>query len=357
MRTKVSDSVGYRVFRVSGRLFPDESERAYGRVTTQIFPDMFQSPSRARIPGFHPRRPPTHFLGITLLGLGLFRFFTLAAESPDSERKPECAPHTNAVIVTSSQEDDTIRFFVENQEYGEVTMTFDLSLTHLKGNVHFPYTGTFPARQKTEAFTLSADDSGGKWSYSYTNSCKLGSHCAKHDDSFVYQLPYGVGDQFKVTQGYNGGFSHKGSNKYAIDWKMPEGTLVHAARGGTVLKVKDDSNTGGSSMKFDHFNNFVLIRHIDGTLGFYCHLLKDSVQVKPGQTVATGDWLAKSGNTGFSSGPHLHFCVFKTKDGRERESIPVKFRTTKEKAVTLMSGRHYRAVDTQNAGGSGNMQG
>jgi murein DD-endopeptidase MepM/ murein hydrolase activator NlpD len=325
--------------------------------TTKLFYQVMSHPSRApsRTPLFHARRSLAHLFVVSLLAT-VFRCFTVAAESPDC--KPEPAPQTNAVTVTSSREGDTIKLFVENEEYCEVTMTFDMSLTHLKGDVQFPYTGAFPARQKTEAFTLSPDDNAGQWSFSYTNSFKLGSHCAKHDDNCVYQLPYGAGDQFKVTQGYNGGFSHKGSNKYAIDWKMPEGTLVHATRGGTVVKVKDDSNTGGSSMKFDRFNNFVLIRHDDGTLGHYCHLLKDSVQVKPGQTVTTGDVLAKSGNTGFSSGPHLHFCVFKTKNGRERESIPVKFRTTKDKAVTLMSGRSYRAVETQNVGGSsGNTQG
>ena len=133
------------------------------------------------------------------------------------------------------------------------------------------------------------------------------------------------------------------SNLYAIDWKMPEGTFVCAARGGTVVKVKDDSDKGGSSVKYDHYNNYVLIRHDDGTLGHYCHLLKHGGLVKPGQTVQAGDIIARSGNTGFSSGPHLHFCVFRAKDGRERESIPVKFQTAEESAITLATGHSYRA--------------
>jgi murein DD-endopeptidase MepM/ murein hydrolase activator NlpD len=121
---------------------------------------------------------------------------------------------------------------------------------------------------------------------------------------------------------------------------------VSAARGGVVVKVRDDSDTGGSSMKFDRFNNYVLIRHPDGTLGHYCHLQKGGCVVKPGQTVETGEVIAHSGNTGFSSGAHLHFCVFKTKDGRERVSIPVKFRTAEEQAVTLVSGQAYKATTT-----------
>jgi murein DD-endopeptidase MepM/ murein hydrolase activator NlpD len=130
---------------------------------------------------------------------------------------------------------------------------------------------------------------------------------------------------------------------------MPEGTLVHAARGGVVVRVKDDSDKGGASINYDPFNNYVLIRHEDGTLGHYCHLRKDGVLVKPGQTVAAGDVIAHSGNTGFSSGPHLHFCVFKAKDGRSRISIPVKFRTGQDKAITLTSGHSYRAPEVQSA--------
>ena len=72
----------------------------------------------------------------------------------------------------------------------------------------------------------------------------------------MYQLPYAPGNRFKVTQGYNGSFSHKGSNQYAIDWQMPEGTPVYAARGGVVVRTKDDSNTGGGSMKLSFNKGF-----------------------------------------------------------------------------------------------------
>jgi murein DD-endopeptidase MepM/ murein hydrolase activator NlpD len=162
-------------------------------------------------------------------------------------------------------------------------------------------------------------------------------------------LPYAPGEKFKVTQAYNGKFSHSGSNQYAIDWDLPEGTLVRAARGGIVVRTKDDSDKGGASIEFDRYNNYVLIRHDDGTLGHYCHLQKGGVLVKAGQTVAAGAVIAHSGNTGFSSGPHLHFCVFKARDGRSRVSIPIRFRTAQERAITLASGHSYRAPEFQSA--------
>jgi murein DD-endopeptidase MepM/ murein hydrolase activator NlpD len=251
-----------------------------------------------------------------------------------------------AVKVTTKCEGGVTHFYVENKELCEVTMTFGLDLSNLKASVSLPYTATFSPGE-TEAFTVSPTLNGAEWEYSYTNYFKLGSNCARHDDSYIYQLPYAPGNKFKVTQGYNGGFSHKGSNQYAIDWQMPEGTPVCAARGGVVVRIKDDSSTGGASLKYDPYNNYVLIRHDDGTLGHYCHLLKGGVCVKPGQRVEVGQQIALSGNTGFSTGGHLHFSVFKTKDGRERISIPVKFRTGGGEILTLVEGRRYQAAPVE----------
>lgn len=241
------------------------------------------------------------------------------------------------------------RFYVENKEFCEITMTFEMTLVNLRGEKQFPCTMTFPARQVSEAFALSPIKAGVKSEYSFTTCYKLGSNCARHDDFFAYQLPYSPGARYKVTQGFNGSFSHKGPDRYAVDWKMAEGTLVRAARGGIVVRVKDESSLGGPSMKFDHYNNYVLIRHDDGTLGQYCHLQKGGCVVEPGQVVAAGQVIARSGNTGFSSGPHLHFCVFKTKNGRERESLPVKFKTDTGNLVIPTEGHSYRAPEIQSA--------
>jgi murein DD-endopeptidase MepM/ murein hydrolase activator NlpD len=247
-----------------------------------------------------------------------------------------------AVKVTSKRAGASTTFYVENQELCEITMTFDFNLVNLDGGKAFPHTATF-APGKSEAFTLAPVDASAPWEYSYTNYFKLGSNSCEHDENYVYQLPYAPGATYKVTQAANGSYSHKGSNKYAIDWKMPEGTVVCAARGGLVVKVKGDSDKGGPDMSFDRHNNYVLIRHDDGTLGHYCHLQKNGVLVTPGQVVAAGDPIGRSGNTGFSSGPHLHFAVFKTRSGKERESIPIRFLVNEGRIVSLAAGSRYRS--------------
>jgi murein DD-endopeptidase MepM/ murein hydrolase activator NlpD len=290
-------------------------------------------------------------LGLSLAGLAALAALGSAAAPVAAPADPDAsatAPELSSVKVSACKDGDVTRFFVENKELCEVTMTFEMRLKNLKSSVPMPYTATF-APGKTEAFEISPAQPGCGWEYDYTNFFKLGSSCAQHDDSVIYELPYAPGGKFKVTQGYNGKFSHKGSNQYATDWQMPEGTLVCAARAGVVVKVKDSSDKGGGSLAYDRYNNFVLIRHDDGTLGHYCHLQKGGCLVKAGQRVATGDAIAHSGNTGFSSGPHLHFSVFKTRNGRERISLPVRFKTEGEKVVTLAAGRSYRAPVTHTA--------
>jgi len=253
---------------------------------------------------------------------------------------------TNKLVRIVTQRDgETTHFFVQNLEATEVTATFEFELKNLKssagGSVH---TATYTPNELTEVFAVSPIDLNKKWSYSYVNHFTIGSLEAVHDDSAVYSLPYQAGTECKVTQGYNGTYSHTGPDQYAIDWKMPCHTPVHAARAGMVAKVKVDSNVGGPDRKFENCANYILIRHSDGTLANYAHLSNNGATVKPGQRVEAGDLIGYSGNTGFTSGPHLHFSVFKTKSGKQRLSIPVKFQTAGSSAITLVEGSSYKCI-------------
>ncbi|MDB6125826.1 MAG: Peptidase [Pedosphaera sp.] len=249
--------------------------------------------------------------------------------------------------VFTRDEGGLTHFFVQNLEAADVTATFDMQLLNMEANAKFPFTSTIAGNQTIEAFTLQPVKKDFPWNYSYTDSFTIGNNKAVHDDSYVYSLPYAAGNAFRVTQGYHGNFSHTGPDEYATDWKMPIGTPIHAARSGVVVKAKDDSNVGGPDRKYENSANCILIQHTDGTIGIYAHLKKGGNVVKVGDKVNVGDLIGHSGNTGFTSGPHLHFSVFKTKNGKERVSLPVKFRTTSEPALILVGGQTYKAAPVE----------
>ena len=137
---------------------------------------------------------------------------------------------------------------------------------------------------------------------------------------YKYPLPW-RGGPFRLTQGANGQYSHfTPKGRYAVDIAMPEGTPIVAARGGMVVKIENQQSGRGNNPA----GNFVRILHDDGTMGVYLHLMKGSVSVREGQRVETGSLLARSGNTGNSTGPHLHFVVQRNV-GLAIESIPFDF--------------------------------
>jgi murein DD-endopeptidase MepM/ murein hydrolase activator NlpD len=248
------------------------------------------------------------------------------------------------VKVVTKREGILTRVMVRNSETTDMTSTVEIKSVNMRSSVPLPFTLTVPAGETVEAFTLSPENPAEEWSYSYVNHYTVGRHSAQHDDSHLYALPFMPGATFKCTQGYNGSFSHHGPDSYAVDFKMNVGTAVHAAREGVVVSVKDDSSKGGASRKYEDDANIIVIQHPDGTMAHYCHLSARSAKVKVGQKVVAGDFLALSGNTGFTSGPHLHFAVFKARDGHGRETIPVRFRTAEANGVILAAGKTYRAA-------------
>jgi murein DD-endopeptidase MepM/ murein hydrolase activator NlpD len=85
-----------------------------------------------------------------------------------------------------------------------------------------------------------------------------------------------------------------------IDMACPEGNPVYATYSGTVYKVGNKKRNG----------NYVKINHNNGYSSAYVHL--QSYCVKEGQKVTVGQCIGKSGNTGTSTGPHLHFAIYKS---------------------------------------------
>jgi murein DD-endopeptidase MepM/ murein hydrolase activator NlpD len=145
--------------------------------------------------------------------------------------------------------------------------------------------------------------------------------------SSPYRLPWPGGETLNVIQGNNSAFSHSGIEAYAWDFSMPTGSIIEAARGGTVRYVREDSNAGGDDVNlFGWAGNYLVIDHGDGTSGLYMHLMYHGALVSVGQKVQQGEPIALSGGTGFATGPHLHFMVERTEPGSwYDQSLPATF--------------------------------
>ncbi|MDF1826369.1 MAG: M23 family metallopeptidase [Verrucomicrobiales bacterium] len=167
---------------------------------------------------------------------------------------------------------------------------------------------------------------------------------ARHDDSHVYLLPFEHGTSHLLSQGYHGAFSHSDPGReYAVDFTMPEKTPVLAARGGTVVKVKTDSRRGGPGKSFEDQGNFITILHEDGSIAEYVHLIRGGSFVQAGQKVSAGERIALSGNTGRSTGPHLHFHVGIPTATGNLQTLPTRFLNHRNEAVSPREGDTYFA--------------
>lgn len=157
---------------------------------------------------------------------------------------------------------------------------------------------------------------------------ELGTPDSCNDDS-EYRLPFECGTKQTVSQANNGS-SHQGSQYYAWDFAMPRGTPVHAARAGKIAYLEVRSPKGSPCYDPDGLleqchnkANFIGVRHNDDTVALYMHLREMNVEL--GDSVAQGDHIAWSGNSGYTSGPHLHFQLQNDCGIWFCESVPVKF--------------------------------
>lgn len=156
---------------------------------------------------------------------------------------------------------------------------------------------------------------GGVWDVKQT--CELGcveapagtpDYCKSDSE---YRLPFPC-DVTKTCSNGNHTSTHTGKDEYAYDFATPIGTSVRAMRAGTVLRVRYVSKPGdpcddGGGPSCANYANTVEVKHSDGTVALYMHLSKPTVN--QGDPVAQGDELGKSGNSGYSTGPHVHVQV------------------------------------------------
>jgi murein DD-endopeptidase MepM/ murein hydrolase activator NlpD len=127
-----------------------------------------------------------------------------------------------------------------------------------------------------------------------------------------YFVPFACGANVRVTQSPGGGTSHTGRAMYAFDFGVPLETEIVAMAPGTVTYVFTGTGPGdacydGGGPDCGPAANLVIVEHSDGTTAAYKHI--NSAAVAVGAVVGHGGLLARSGSTGYSTGPHLHVEV------------------------------------------------
>lgn len=248
--------------------------------------------------------------------------------------------------VTHTFTGDGIEFVARNTFHApmEVALVFD----EITG-VDYPHPDddrlwVVPPRSERVLFELPALEDGDVPAVEYRYVYLPGDPAAQPDGNATYRVPYAVGSAHAITQTYPVSDTHRTRDSmYAVDFAMPVGTDVVAARGGVVFEVASTNFKGGPDEDaYADLANLVRILHNDGSFAVYAHLNWNTIRVQPGDRVAAGQSIADSGNTGFSSGPHLHFAVQRNL-GMRVESLPVAFRGADGRPVRPETGMRLTA--------------
>lgn len=260
-------------------------------------------------------------LWILIVAIGLL--------SPSVHAKTDRYCFDDWACVEKTEINKNVTYWLVNQKPFVITTTLEVKSSNLSKadsnqtqfTIHQVLEG-FERRQVLHLQPIQAKK--GIW-YDESFYWAPGNMQAKHDVNSVYHYPYSPDQYFRVVQGFGGWYSHRGASRFAVDFAMPVGTPIYAARAGTVIDLQQKNSRGGPSRKYAEYANYIIILHEDGTTGEYFHLKQNGVTVSLGEKVKAGQKIGYSGNTGFSSLPHLHFAVYRAKPFGKFESLPFEF--------------------------------
>jgi len=215
--------------------------------------------------------------------------------------------------------------FANNNEFAPVSVEINLDLHNMESTEGNNRIFVIPAKtQKHEITRLKIIDRQKNSNFHINSLSGLGDHTqTKYDYEYPYDLPYDSGKTYKIMQGYDGHLSHR--HQRALDFNIPSGGRILAARGGIVVQVEDRNSKSCGQPRCNKFNNYVRIYHDDGTFAEYTHIKRGSSKVRKGDRVEKGQHIAACGKVGWSTGPHLHFEVF-LMNMDKKVTVPTKFK-------------------------------
>jgi murein DD-endopeptidase MepM/ murein hydrolase activator NlpD len=263
----------------------------------------------------------------------------VVVESVETIGLADTDPSADVRMYQRVTDDGRFLLMLANDLHAPVQVAFELVVAeNLADDV--PLRGNRIVEAQTEASLMELKprdvtrELRAEFSYQYIH----GHPRARHRPTEPYRLPFALASHYRVSQAFPDRLTHRDrASIYAVDFEMPIGTAVHAARAGIVIDVASDYFESGEDERLAARANLIRILHDDGTIGLYGHLHWNSIRVRPGQRIVRGEYIADSGNTGFSTGPHLHFVVQRN-GGGVVESEPVEFAGAAGEALTVRSG-------------------
>jgi len=268
---------------------------------------------------------------------------------PDTDREVTVqravAEPQDLVRVRKTGPDEAPVWLFSNRIHGPVTVRVSLvENENVVSEPRLPADFVLEALAERELVTIGPLDQRRSWRYRFRTAAVPGSPDAEHRPPRPYRPPFAAGAGFPIGQAFDGEFSHnQPDSRHAVDVAMPVGTPVHAARGGEVMDVARYFHRAGDNMAHHGPRaNYIRILHDDGSMAVYAHLDYEGVYVRPGQRVARGQRIGRSGNTGFSTGPHLHFSI-QVNRGLQLVSVPFEFEDENGRAVDPKPGMLLQA--------------
>ena len=254
------------------------------------------------------------------------------------------------VWLEKTGDNESQDFFVINKYPGAIEMEVSWSKQeNVQAIPELPRRFVLESGQSAPLFKVRVAAQGQAASYGLKQHYVVGPPLPNYASDVLYVPPIPANSQFQITQGFGGQYSHTDAqNRYAVDISMPVDTGVYAARGGIVMEVEEDYFQSGVEQSLASKANSVRILHTDGSMAVYAHLALEKVLVAPGVKVEVGQLIAYSGNTGYSTGPHLHFAVQINK-GLELVATPFKFADVHNKPFAAQEGLWLNGY-TPNAG-------
>lgn len=231
------------------------------------------------------------------------------------------------LVILQRETETGFELIAENQHYVPVQLV--LAATDMENVEAAPepvVRATIPARSGAPVLALSRIDPSAPADFRFRYEYLPGDPDARADQDILYRVPFASATRFPVSQAYPENMTHDSlASRYAVDIAAPVGTGIYAARAGVVFEVRSGNFQGGTDReRHAPKANLIRILHDDGTMAVYAHLNWDSIRVRPGDSVSRGEYIADSGNTGFTTGPHLHFAVQRNA-GLRLDSVPVRF--------------------------------